>query len=361
MRPALKNKSFVTPGVILGFLFVGIAIGILGCGDGDIIIGGNISTGVEETVDVSDSTDSTVDMSSNSEDSDDDSETESGERTDTATGTEDRIDEDTAATIDTAETEAENGADSSGDIAGLDVSADTDTLSDSGDVSGEDTEDADEDTSVAATSEDWDMALAVDNQFDVYFGTPYETEGEMVGRGTEWYRQYLFTAAGKKPTDHLYVVTASDRDAAQGFIGTFKNITRGETVVTGDDVWQVFAAGAHEETNPYWPDEWPESELPTQEQVNVAIRFAQENSLWVTPFSDVAYDNNPETNVTDTGVWTVNPWGNHYDDIPDDALWIWYDSGKITDTNGLPAPFAGGNHDEFLIFRVAGRLEIVLE
>ena len=289
-------------------------------------------------------------------DSDSADDTDEGHDTDSAADTQ-IDDENTDSAGDGTETESVAGSDDSDDLI-------SDTASDT--ASSDTAVTADTETDSTSTGdpdeplEDWDMALAVDNQFDVYFGTPYQTEGECVGRGTEWYRQYLFTAQDKKPTDHLYIVTASDRDAAQGFIGTFTNVTRGKTVVTGDDVWQVFPAGAYEATNPYWPDPWPKIELPTQEQVDVAIRYAQENNLWVTPYSDAAYDNDPETNVNDNSIWTANPWGNHYDDIPNDALWIWYDSGTI-EGNGLPGPFTGGNHDEFLIFRVAGQLAVVLE
>ncbi|MBN2715714.1 MAG: hypothetical protein JXX14_07645 [Deltaproteobacteria bacterium] len=208
--------------------------------------------------------------------------------------------------------------------------------------------------------EDWEMILTADNYFEVYFGTPLKTEGELVGYGDDWKDEFFFTAEDKRPTDHLYVVTASDHFVAQGFIGVFKNISRNKLVTTGDDVWQVFGAGAYEETNPYWPDPWPANVMPTQEQVDEAITYAHTNGLWATPFSESSYDNDPNTDPTTDGVWTSNPWTADYPNIPDDAMWIWHDSGNVKD-GSLPGPFSGGNHDEFLIFRVAGKIEIVVE
>ncbi len=174
-----------------------------------------------------------------------------------------------------------------------------------------------------------------------------------MGEGTDWTREYSFDAEGMLSTDHLYVATTSDQGGAQGFIGTFTNTTRDRTVATGDAIWEVFPAGAYEATNPDWPEPWPKSVLPTQEQVNRAIAYAQENSLWVEPESRHGFDNDPTTDPTDGTPWTWNPWKMHHDGIPDEALCIWHDSGKIEDGK-IPGVFTGGNHHEFLVFRVVG-------
>ena len=246
-----------------------------------------------------------------------------------------------------------------------DTASDSAGGSDAGDSTGSTTDDTDDtgptvDTQDIAGDENWEMVLTADNYFEVYFGTPLKTEGELVGVGDNWREEFTFTAEGKKPTDHLYVVTASDQNVAQGFIGMFTNVTRGKSVATGDDVWQVFAAGAYEATNPYWPDPWPADEMPTQAQVDAAITYAHQNQLWVTPFSDAAYNNNPDATVPADSPWTFFPWTSDYPNIPDTALWIWHDSGLIADGN-MPGPFLGGYHNEFLIFRVAGKVEIVVE
>ncbi len=206
---------------------------------------------------------------------------------------------------------------------------------------------------LATATENWEMYLAVDNQFDVYFGTPTQTTGARVGQGTDWTQEYFFTAEDRQPTDYLYVATTSDRSGAQGFLGTFTNTTLGRTTITGDDVWEVFPAGAYEATSTYWPGEWPASQLPTQAEVDIAIAHAEANDLWITPVSFAAFDNDQTTDPTDGTGWTWNPWYHDYPGIPDDALWIWYDSGSIP--NGrIPGAFEGGDHDEFLVFRVAG-------
>jgi hypothetical protein len=36
-------------------------------------------------------------------------------------------------------------------------------------------------------------------------------------------------------------------------------------------------------------------------------------------------------------------------------MWIWHDSGRDPGF-GYPAPYGGFNHDEFLIFRIAGNV-----
>jgi len=201
----------------------------------------------------------------------------------------------------------------------------------------------------------WDMYLAVDDQFDVYFGTPMSTTGEVVGRGTDWTKEYHYRAEGRLSTDHLYVVTTSDRDGAQGFIGIFTNTTAEKSAVTGSSIWEVFPAGAYETTNKYWPEEWPMSKLPSQEDVDRAIAYATENDLWELPTSLSEFDNNPETDPEE--VWPWNPWEHIYPNIPKESLWIWYDSGKIEDGR-IPGVFRGGNHDEFLIFRISGKVHL---
>jgi len=213
-------------------------------------------------------------------------------------------------------------------------------------------EDCDSEIDELPPLEDWDIYITVDNQFDVYFGTPTATTGAVVGGGTDWPTEYHYTAIGRLPTDYLYVATASDQYVAQGFIGTFSNVTLGKTTNTGDDVWEVFPAGAHEETNPYWPSPWPTSLMPTQAQVDTAILFAQTHGLWVTPVGAPGYDNDP---ATPTAPYTY-PWGSaSYAHIPADADWIWHQSATVY-SGARPSPLEGYNHDEFLVFRVAGAI-----
>ena len=201
-----------------------------------------------------------------------------------------------------------------------------------------------------AQADDWDMYITVDNQYDIYFGTP-TTTNFFAGGDTTWTTVEYFQALGRLPTDYLYVATASDYSTAQGFIGTFTNTTTNATISTGDTVWEVFPAGAYSATNPYGPGLWPPSLMPTQTQVDTAIAYATANNLWVAPTANPGYDNDPSTPIAPYS-WE---WGWTFANIQPTASWIWYDSGNDTYAGTFaPVPLIGFNHDEFLVFRVAG-------
>lgn len=211
------------------------------------------------------------------------------------------------------------------------------------------------------TLHDWDMYLTCDNQIHVYFGTPVTTTGAQVGEHKEWQTEGHFTATGRAATDYMYVVTASDQATAQGFIGVFTNTTLGRTTTTADTVWEVFAAGAHPETNPYCTtapciddQAWPKSTFPTQEEVDVAISFAEANSLWVTPYSHPDYDRDDATPMTEFGTYWWGLGEAAYPNIPVEARWIWHDSGRNPDNAQAPGAYREFNHDEFLVFRIKG-------
>lgn len=201
-------------------------------------------------------------------------------------------------------------------------------------------------------AEDWDIYITVDNQYDIYFGTPNTTNYYAGGDGT-WTDVEYYQALGRLPTDYLYVSTASDYYTAQGFLGTFTNTTTNVTISTGDAVWEVFPAGAYEATNPYWNTTgvWPVDQMPTQAQVDIAIDYAETNNLWVTPTAISGYDNDNSTSITPYS-WE---WGWYFGSIEPSASWIWYDSGNDPYAGTVrPVPIMGFNHDEFLVFRVAG-------
>ncbi len=201
----------------------------------------------------------------------------------------------------------------------------------------------------ALAQEDWDIYMTVDNQFDIYFGTSTATVSSP-GGGTNWNTQYFFQALGQASTDYLYVATASDHSGLQGFIGTFTNTTTANTINTGNSQWEVFPAGAFADTNPFWPNPWPALQMPTQTEVDTAINFAETNGLWVTPSGATGYDNDLTTPIAPF----TSEWGLTYANIQSTAEWIWYDSGNDPGSASTPAPLDGFNHDEFLIFRIAG-------
>ncbi len=185
----------------------------------------------------------------------------------------------------------------------------------------------------ACRADDWVMHLTCDNQFDLYFGTPAATTS-FEGGGTSWPTTFTFSATGRATSDYIYVATASDQTQAQGFIGDFTNTTVGRTSITGDAVWQVFNAGAFLSQMGLGPGPWPASLQPTRAQVDIAIAYATQQNLWVAP--------------TSGGQNGVGPWGLR-PSIDANARWIWYNA------NGSPDPTQGSfNHDEFLVFRLAG-------
>ena len=203
----------------------------------------------------------------------------------------------------------------------------------------------------AVGADDWDMYITVDNQYDVYFGTPTTTNFYAGGDNT-WTDVEYYQALGRLPTDYLYVATASDHFAAQGFLGTFTNTTTSASISTGDLVWEVFPAGAYAASiDATWPDPWTPSLMPTQSQVDDAILYAETNNLWVAPTAVPGYDNDNTTPITPY-TWE---WGWYFANIEPSASWIWYDSGNDPYTGTFrPVPLHGFNHNEFLVFRVAG-------
>lgn len=193
-----------------------------------------------------------------------------------------------------------------------------------------------------ASADDWTMTITVDNQYDIYFGTNLVTNFYAGGDST-WSTVETWNATGRAPTDYLYVATASDYSVAQGFMGVFQNTTQGTTIKTGDAAWEVFPAGAYlQSIDGTWPATWPINQQPTQSEVDAAIAYAETNGLWQ-PTSGIA----SWTNASHGGPWPTN-----LGTLPGDVNWIWHDAGV---TGGIyPAPYGGANHDEFLIFRIAG-------
>lgn len=196
----------------------------------------------------------------------------------------------------------------------------------------------------------WQMAITVDNQYDVYFGDAFLTTPTFVGGDANWFDTETWSITGVSPSAYLYVATASDHGVAQGFIGTFTNLTTSTTFVTSDDAsspWEVFPAGQYltqlnaiDGSIP--ATVWPASVQPTTSQVQTAVAYATTNNLWINPTSVPGYNNGS----------SPAPWGTR-PGIPAAAEWIWHDTGVGTSTP-YPAPFDGFNHDEFLVFRVPG-------
>lgn len=193
-----------------------------------------------------------------------------------------------------------------------------------------------------ALADDWTMTITVDNQYDIYFGTN-TTTNFFAGGDSTWSTVETYNAFGRAPTDYLYVTTASDYSVAQGFMGVFTNTTTGNTIKTGNAAWEVFPAGKFLQLiDPTWPAVWPINLQPTQSETDQAIAYAEANGLWQPTSFDPTW-----TNASHAGPWPTNLPG-----LPGDANWIWHDAG--VSGGSYPAPYGGANHDEFLIFRIAG-------
>src|SRR6185312_15257974 len=162
----------------------------------------------------------------------------------------------------------------------------------------------------AARADNWDLHVTADNQFDLYYGSNTATT-VVAGAGSDWQTTYDFLAPGRATTDYLYIAASSDQYYAQGLIGSFTNLTTATTINTGNQAWQVFAAGAYAATNPFGPGKWPANVQPTRAQVDTAIAYASANNLWVVPDTNDFYFNGG-------GVWDFRP------NIPANAQWIWH-------------------------------------
>lgn len=194
-----------------------------------------------------------------------------------------------------------------------------------------------------ALADEWRMTITVDNQYDIYFGSATATDLH-AGGDNDWTSVETWNASNRPATDYVYVAAASDQYVAQGFIGSFTNLTTGRMLNTGDEGWEVFPAGEFlSQINAGWPNPWPASLQPTQAQVDAAIAFAETNDLWIAPSYVSGW-----TNASHPGPWQHNIAG-----IPGDATWIWHDGPNACQA-GYPAPYGGCNESEFLIFRVPG-------
>jgi MYXO-CTERM domain-containing protein len=192
--------------------------------------------------------------------------------------------------------------------------------------------------SVASASlENWRITMTVDNQYDLYFGTPTATSA-YVGGDTDWFTAETYVVTGRASTDYLYVTTSSDRFVAQGFLGEFVNLTTGNTVLTGDAQFQVFRAGDHlQALFGMTPGTWPADLQPTVAQTDAAIAYATANNLWT------AAATGGQVNAPG-----VSPWF-PFASISSAAQWVWSPT-----TNGSNPLRPGADHGEFLVFRIAG-------
>lgn len=170
--------------------------------------------------------------------------------------------------------------------------------------------------------------MTIDNSYALFYGTQFAATN-FVGSDFDWTTTETYNF--NLPSNHyLYIVTASDLDVAQGFLGQFENLNTGYKFYSHDPQWQVTATGL----GPAAPYSGSASDLALlTSQILVANAGGNPSNGWVGvtagPFNGAA------------------PWGPR-PGIDAAARWVWYSS------NGDPDPTTPGfNHKEWLIFRIA--------
>ncbi len=172
--------------------------------------------------------------------------------------------------------------------------------------------------------------MTVDNSYALFVGNYYGAT-TFVGSDFSWptVETYNFDLGSDA---YLYVVTASDRSTAQGFLGEFDNLATGYRFLSNDPQWQVAATGLGQNA-PY-----------TGSTANLA--------LLSTEILDANAGNTISdgwTTFTAGGVNGSSPWG-LMAGIDPSAQWVWYAGGNCSPTN----PTLGGcDAGEWLMFRIA--------
>jgi hypothetical protein len=173
--------------------------------------------------------------------------------------------------------------------------------------------------------------FSCDNTYSVWVGDASKVITKLVEQTNtqagQIFRGEVLPPFDEVPECHLYICAHSDDAVYQGLIGSF---TGAVAIHTGDPRWRVLATGRNKGNQ----------EFPTQSEINAALATAALTD-WKTPFVGAA-NGGP-------------PWNSKVLSVADEARWIWHDSGKDARPK-YPAvpyvPFAGFNHDEFLIFRI---------
>lgn len=174
------------------------------------------------------------------------------------------------------------------------------------------------------------VAMTVDNSYALYVGD-LNGATSLVGSDGNWptVETYNFNLASSA---YLYVVTASDRSVAQGFLGQFDNLTSGFRFYSQNPQWQVMATGLG----------------PAAPYGGTAADIA----LLTQEIQDANAGGNPSNGWTSFTAGPFNgsgPWG-PMAGIDSAAQWVWYAGGNCSRTD----PTQGGcDAGEWLVFRIA--------
>ncbi len=167
---------------------------------------------------------------------------------------------------------------------------------------------------------------------------------------------YSIPTGAVLPGNYLYVTGFSDDSIRQGVLGTFLDDLTGVQIDTGVGPWQVCATGQDFDGSVLTED--VANGVPSLATINTKIR---ECNAWT-----AAGGTGPATtsggwvdSTVDYGLGTIHfgsfndssapsAWG-QITCIPASARWMWFNSSPATITDPTSA---GGNHKEFLIFRL---------
>lgn len=190
----------------------------------------------------------------------------------------------------------------------------------------------------AQAQQNFNVTITVDNAYALYLGDPVSatslefTATNFLAAEIWSPESFSFTAPD---LSFVYIVTWSDDAVIQGALADFQNTTLGGSVISGSSPWEVTATGIDLDN----PDP-PPTLADLTAQILLANAGTNPSNGWVTPTASAL------TNVVGGGIHGPSP---VIPGIDSNARWMWYDSGLDSNPN---APFAGFNHDEYLIFRI---------
>lgn len=174
------------------------------------------------------------------------------------------------------------------------------------------------------------VGMTVDNSYALFTGTSTSAT-TFIGTDGSWpsVETYNFNLASDA---YIYVVTASDKSVAQGFLAQFENLTNGYKFYSQDPQWQVMATGLGAAA-PYSGSS-SDLALLTQEILDANAGGNASNG-WA---GFTAGANNGSA-----------PWG-LMSGIDTAAKWVWYAGGNCNTVN----PTSGGcDAGEWLVFKIA--------
>ncbi len=174
------------------------------------------------------------------------------------------------------------------------------------------------------------FSMTVDNSYALFTGD-LNGATTFIGSDADWptVETYNFNLA---TSAYLYVVTASDKTVAQGFLGQYENLTTGYKFYSQDPQWQVMATGLGNAA----PYSGSASNLGLlSQEIQDANGGGNLSNGW--------------TSFTAGGTNGSGPWGTMAG-IDTAAKWVWYGGGDCNMGN----PTLGGcDAGEWLVFRIA--------